>query len=344
MRRSSNNRPLIGILILIWFFVLVLAGGLLGANSLGVFSVPTPAPPLAGPTDTAALGLLPPTWTPNPALSSSATAGPTATDSVRSGPEFEPTFTPDKPFPPSPTFQFTPMPFSDGPIVIGTSIGSRPLEVWRFGTGPVHRMIVAGIHGGYEWNTTALADELIAHIQENPDIIPHTVTLYILRSLNPDGMARALGVDGRVNSNGVDLNRNFPVNWADDWNRTLCWNYAPTSSGSRPGSELETQALIEFITTQTRVTALISYHSAALGIFPGGDPPHEPSVKLAESLAAVSTYPYPPLDIGCIYTGTLPDWAAAAGIASVDLELHTHFFTDFEENLEILKTFLEWRR
>ncbi|HUF38671.1 MAG TPA: M14 family zinc carboxypeptidase [Anaerolineales bacterium] len=340
MRRS--HRPLLGILIFVWFLALLLAGGLIGASSLGVFAVPTlalPTPHATGP----APGPLPPTWTPGAPPEAIDEAPPTPAGSA-SGPHFEPTFTPAEPFPPNPTFIFTPVPFSDGPIVIGTSVGGRPIEVYRFGTGPVHRMIVAGIHGGYEWNTTALADELITHIQANPDIIPHTVTLYILRTLNPDGLVRALGVAGRVNNHGVDLNRNFPVNWADDWNRTLCWNYTPTSSGTGPGSEPETQALIDFVTTQTRVTALISYHSAALGIFPGGDPPHEPSVKLAEALAAVSTYPYPPLDIGCVYTGTLPDWAAAEGIASVDLELHTHVFTDFEENLEILEAFLEWRR
>ena len=345
MPGPQNNRPLIGILLLIWFFALLIAGGLLGANSLGLFAVPTPVLPVAEPSRTIALDQLPPTWTPAPAGENPMVLASPSTDVPgHTGSQFEPTLTPANPFPPTPTFQFTPMPFLDGPIVIGTSIGGRPIEVWRFGTGPVHRMIVAGIHGGYEWNTTALADELIAHLEENPELIPHTVTLFILRSLNPDGLARALGIDGRVNSNGVDLNRNFPVNWADDWNRTLCWNYAPTSGGPRPGSELETQALIEFITTQTRVTALISYHSAALGVFPGGDPPHEPSAALAESIAEVSTYSYPPLDIGCIYTGTLPDWAASEGIASVDLELHTHVFTDFEENLEILKMFLDWRR
>jgi hypothetical protein len=203
---------------------------------------------------------------------------------------------------------------------------------------------VAGIHGGYEWNTIALADELIAHLQAHPDLIPPTVTLWIVRALNPDGYARSDGVEGRVNDNGVDLNRNFPANWLPDWDRDLCWNYTPTTGGAAPASEPETQALINFVENATRVTAILSYHSAALGIFPGGEPPHEPSVRLAEALAAVSDYHYPPIDIGCEYSGTLPDWAVSVGIASVDLELHNHEQTDFEENLRVLAAFLAWRR
>ena len=256
----------------------------------------------------------------------------------------EATFTPLIPVTPTPTFFITPFPLYEGPILIGYSKGGRPLEVYRFGNGPVHRMIVAGIHGGYEWNTIALADEMIAFLIENPDYVPSTVTFFILRALNPDGYARAIGVEGRVNNNGVDLNRNFPINWAKSWSRRGCWNYRPTSAGSGPGSEPETIALMEFVENQTHVTAMISYHSAALGIFPGGEPPHPASARLAEALAETSEYPYPPIDTGCIYTGTLPDWAAAIGIAAVDLELHTHEYTDFEENLAVLETFLAWRK
>ncbi len=112
----------------------------------------------------------------------------------------------------------TPTPFvlegGTRPIAIGYSVSGRPIEVYTFGNGEKQRMIVAGIHGGYEWNTIALADELMKYINENPDVIPSDVTLYILRNLNPDGDARDHGIDGRVNDHGVDLNRNFPTNWA----------------------------------------------------------------------------------------------------------------------------------
>ena len=156
--------------------------------------------------------------------------------------------------------------------------------MYTFGNGEKQRMIVAGIHGGYEWNTIALADELITYIYENPDIIPSDVKLYILRNLNPDGDARDHGYDGRVNDHGVDLNRNFPTNWAAEWDRDGCWDYGPTTGGTGPGSEPETRTLMGFLQTH-KIEALISYHSAALGVFPGGEPWEENSIQFAKDLA-----------------------------------------------------------
>ncbi len=349
MFTKQRGSVLITILVFTWLIALLLAGALYVANSLDLFGPDDPVARLDLPAGNPGLAALPPTWTPDAPTSTSETTNPgdstvTPEPYSESGPRFEPSNTPVNPFPPTPTFVITPIAVSEGPVEFGKSVAGRELVFYRFGTGAVHRMIVAGIHGGYEWNTTHLAEELIAHLQENPELVPRNVTLFIIPSLNPDGYERGFGFEGRVNENGVDLNRNFPVNWSSDWDRTKCWNFAPTSSGSKPGSEVEAQALMKFIKSRTRVTALISYHSAALGIFPGGDPPDEESARLAEALAGVSTYPYPPIDIGCEYTGTLADWAASEGIAAVDLELHTHYFTDFEENLEILKEFLNWRR
>jgi predicted deacylase len=227
--------------------------------------------------------------------------------------------------------------------VIGYSAAGRPLEVFRFGAGEVERMIVAGIHGGYEWNTIALADALIAHLQQNPELIPPEVTLFILRSLNPDGEARARGVNGHDNEDGVDLNRNWPSHWKPDWPRDGCWKYTPVTGGEEPGSEPETQALMSFL-LGSRVDGLISYHSAVLGIFAGGQPPDEASLRLAEAAAAVSPYPYPPIDTGCQFTGQLIDWASDNGIAAIDVELQNHRHTDFEINLRVLEALLGWRR
>jgi predicted deacylase len=204
-------------------------------------------------------------------------------------------------------------------------------------------MIVSGIHGGNEWNTISLADELIAHLHEHPETIPENTTLYILRNLNPDGEARAHGPEGRTNDHGVDLNRNFPANWQAEWDDDGCWTLLPVTSGTYAGSEPETVALMIFI-QQRKIDALISYHSAALGIFPGGNPPDEASTSLALRLADVTDYSYPPVDTGCVYTGNLADWASSKGIAAVDLELSNHKDTDFQDNLLILKAFLNWKR
>jgi hypothetical protein len=241
----------------------------------------------------------------------------------------------------------TPTPFSligsSHSIVIGYSVSRRPIEVYTFGSGQHQRMIVAGIHGGYEWNTIALADELIMYIHDNPDIIPDDITLYILRNLNPDGDARDHSYDGRVNDHGVDLNRNFPTNWAAEWDREGCWNYGPTTGGTGPASEPETRALVTFLQSH-KIEALISYHSAALGVFPGGNPWTQDSIDFAQALADVTDYSFPPLDLGCIFTGTLADYAVERGATAVDMELSTHTKTDFKQNLKALDVLLNWGR
>ena len=62
-------------------------------------------------------------------------------------------------------------------MVIGRSVEDRPLEVYHYGRGPMRKLIVAGIHGGYEWNTIALADELIAYLNDHPERVPANTTL-----------------------------------------------------------------------------------------------------------------------------------------------------------------------
>ena len=258
---------------------------------------------------------------------------------------FLPTLTPN-PFYTPPVFETsTPFVLRNGPepTIIGFSLAGRPIDVYTFGVGEREYVIVAGIHGGYEWNTIELADELITHINQHPEIIPSDARLYIIRNMNPDGEARAHGVDGRVNNNGVDLNRNFPAeNWSADWDRDGCWIYRPTTGGLYGGSEPETRTVMSFIAAR-KITALISYHSAALGVFPGGVPWTEESRRLSKALAKATNYPYPPVDTGCVYTGTLADWAVENGVgAAVDMELRDHKNTDFTQNLKALKVFLSF--
>jgi protein MpaA len=231
------------------------------------------------------------------------------------------------------------------PKIIGYSVQGRPLEVYTFGNGPVHRMIVAGIHGGYEGNTVELAYQLMDYLYDHPEAIPADVTLYILPNLNPDGYAAGgkANPDARANANGVDLNRNWPDHWQADWSRKGCFAQRILSPGAYAASEPETVALIMFINLY-KPDALISYHSAALGIFAGGVPPLPESEALAEAVAAVTDYPYPPLDYGCVYTGNLTDWAAAQNIAAVDIELTDHDHTDFDINLRVLSVFLNYKR
>ena len=297
------------------------------------FASSLPAPAI--PSDAASLQTLEVYLTPDLINSTTTTSQPTPSPSAT------PTIVATEQSP-TPQPDLTPTP-EDSHQVIGRSVEGRPLEVYRFGNGPDQRLIIAGVHGGYEWNSARLADELIAYLQANPQSIPADKTLYILPNLNPDGEARIHGPDGRANANGVDLNRNFPANWEKNYRRSGCWQERPTTAGLAPASEPETQAVIAFVEAHPKLQAAISYHSAALGIFPGGLPPDADATDLAESLAAVSGYRYPPMDTGCIYTGEMVNWLAMRGIPAVDIELTNHRDTDFDINVKVLEAFLSWR-
>ena len=293
------------------------------------------APPTQPPTITVQPSLtptLPPTETLTlaPSLIPTETATPTVT--ITTPPTETPTETPTP----------IPLPFMSGPMTIGQSVQQRPIIVYRFGTGEVERLIVADIHGGYEWNTSVLATQLIHYIELHPEIIPSDITLYILPMLNPDGDAREHGPAGRANANGVDLNRNWDANWQSSWSSFGCWDLDSITAGAYAGSEPETVALTNFILAH-HFSGVISYHSAGLGIFPGAWDDIRDSFRLAASLALVSPYPYPPVDTGCTYTGEFVNWTTKIGIPSVDVELANHTDSDLEYNLPILKTFLGWK-
>ena len=279
------------------------------------------------------------------AVSSTRTARPVETREIPPTSYFLPTLTPNPRYTP-PVFE-TPTPFvltyGPRPSTIGFSVAGRPIEAYTFGNGEKQYLIVAGIHGGYEGNTIALANELITHITRNPDVVPADTTLYIIRDMNPDAEVRSNDEEGRVNNHGVDLNRNFPSdNWTADWDRDGCWVLRPTTGGDFGGSEPETRAIMSFIASH-KLQALISYHSAALGVFPGGVPWEPASRRLAAALSKVTGYPYPPVDTGCVYTGTLADWAVENGAeAAVDMDLSTHKGTDFEQNLKALEVLLNF--
>jgi hypothetical protein len=308
-----------GVGLLLTIGALVFLTGLVDAAASAIFP-----PPSATPTDP---------FTPTFTRSFTPTLSPTPIPTITFTPSITPTVTQ------TPTQ--SPIPFASGPAIIGYSVEGRPIEVFRFGNGPDERLTIHGIHGGYEWNTIALADQLIAELSDHPERIPETNTLYIVRSLNPDGDARAHGPEGRANANGVDLNRNWDAYWKAEWDLTGCWVLTPVTGGPYPFSEPETIAMRDFI-LERNFRAIIVYHSAALGVFAAGLPPHPPSVRLAKAIAGISPYRYPPIDTGCTYTGNLSDWATLQGIAAVDLELMNHTDTDFTINLKVLEILLNF--
>lgn len=218
-------------------------------------------------------------------------------------------------------------PWFEGPLLLGYSAGGRPLAAYRLGQGPVVKTLLGGIHGGYEWNTTLLMSRTLAYLKTRPDAIPLTTTLYIIPLLNPDGAALGQDIVGRFNAHGVDLNRNWDV----DWQAAAVHGSEPVDPGARPFSEPETRALSHFLVTR-RVQALVSYHSQKGEIY--GD------AALGQLISQVTGYPYEPDGIGYPTSGDLQAWCAAHGIAAIDVELTDHDAIEWARNRHGLLAFL----
>lgn len=122
------------------------------------------------------------------------------------------------------------------PLVIGRSVEGRPIEVRakreRGGT-----LIIGGFHG----------DEP-ATIEIVRRFLPDVPGVALLPLLNPDG-ARART---RYNAHGVDLNRNFELNWHPE---------SVEPAGEHPWSEPESKALADFILAR-RPAKIVSLHWA----------------------------------------------------------------------------------
>jgi len=128
---------------------------------------------------------------------------------------------------------------------LGASHNAVPIEAIRIGNGPNTYLFVGGIHAGMAPSTVMLAEELAAYYEKNPDEIPSHATLYFIPSLNPDSPHAPRSIAGRLNANGVDINRNWGCAWEEDV--FLGGELYEGAGGSAPFSEPETMALKEFI-------------------------------------------------------------------------------------------------
>lgn len=234
---------------------------------------------------------------------------------------------------------FTPILDLLTPQIVGYSVQGRSLEVYKLGNGSIARMLIGGIHGGYEANTTGLVYLFLDHLRSHPELLPQQVTLYLMPVLNPDGLAAGTDrVKGRLNANKVDLNRN----WDYQWQPIASHGPWPVSAGSAPFSEPETRALRDFI-LRCDIQAGIFYHSAMSEVYPGAGHDKSKTVELAKLMAELTGYRYAPEGIpGQITTGDAIDWLTSQGITAVEIDLSSHSELDWGTNLSALLAFLNW--
>ena len=133
-------------------------------------------------------------------------------------------------------------------LPIGHSVHGRAIRPVRLGSAPpAHRLLVVGCIHGNEPAGMAITRALAA---AGPVAGAEIV---VVQTVNPDG---CLVSGARQNAHGVDLNRNFPSNWAR-LGRPGTLQY----SGPHPLSEPESRYVVSLVRTlQPAVTIVFHQH------------------------------------------------------------------------------------
>ncbi|CAN5328303.1 hypothetical protein BH09ACT12_BH09ACT12_13250 [soil metagenome] len=171
--------------------------------------------------------------------------------------------------------------------VIGTSVQGRDLVAFHLGEPkrPHVKTVVllAAMHGN-----EAAPSQILRSLVDGESVI--ALDLWVLPTYNPDGVAAGT----RKNAHGVDLNRNFPYEWAD-----LDGNY---ESGPKPASEPETQAVMDFL-DRVDPDVILSFHQPLNGVDTDTKNP-----RLARRVARKLNLPPRTLDCGGVCHGTMTGW------------------------------------
>jgi hypothetical protein len=222
-------------------------------------------------------------------------------------------------------------------LVVGYSVEGREISARQFGTGNRVVLLVGGMHGGWEANTVALVNELITHFENNPgDVLPG-IRLILIPVINPDGLVRGRTPEGRFNTNGVDLNRN----WGCDWSPDAFWRDNRVNAGPSSLSEPETQWFAAFV-QQTKPVVALFYHSAAGGVYEGACNGDHGSAAMSAVLGEATGYSYGEAFSAYPVSGTAANWADGLGIAAADVELATWTESEFEVNLRGVMAVQRW--
>lgn len=338
---------------LLWLLLLLGLGGVVSVIALvGLPRMGIDLPgPLAGWVSTSTPTATPepeatetpvPSVTPSPAPSSTATVSRMTADVPTLTPFPTPTPSPSAIATPTPTATATP---DAGPerIELGTTVRGTPLEAVRFGNGPVTLIFIGGMSAGFAPSTVALAEAAVNHFRRNPDLIPDNITLFIVLSASPDSPTAPGEYRGRLNANGVDVNRNWDCQWAADsaWGGEM----RVGNGGSGPFSEVESRALRDFILNENPAAVVIWYARANDGmVSPGGC---GVSVLVSDEAAgiygraagyAVSNFGDLP---GAVVNGDATNWLDANRIPAVSVLLPNFEDADWENNLNGILALIE---
>lgn len=160
-----------------------------------------------------------------------------------------------------------------------------------------NKVLVIGCMHGDEPQGEYLINE---YLKDNSD-----TKISFIPCLNPDGVK----AQTRVNSNGVDLNRNFPTK---NWELTEKNNFY---GGNEPASEIETQFLISVI-EEFKPELIITLHAPYKVVNYDGN-----ALDIANKISEIIKYPVE-ASIGYPTPGSFGTWAGIErNIPTITLEL-----------------------
>jgi hypothetical protein len=213
--------------------------------------------------------------------------------------------------------------------VIGKSVDGADIMAYHFGTGNKEILFVGGIHNGFAPNTVAVAEELISELEAGDISIPQGLMVTVIPNLNPDATNSPNTLAGRLNKNGVDLNRNFDC----EWNTQGTWNNTPVSGGSAPFSEPEADAVRDYVNAN-RISGAVVYYAADGGVYAsncGGTLSAEIST-LTEVYAEASGYTANDEFNAYKISGDMTNWLAKNNIPTIGVLLSNYTSTEWPEN------------
>ena len=172
------------------------------------------------------------------------------------------------------------------------STDRKPIETAIVGKGPRHVAVLASVHGD-EPQSVGLVEELSRYLHAHPELVRGN-SILLVRDPNPDGL------EGRspYNIQGVDLNRNFP---SENWKMLRS-----RRSGERPGSEIETHAIVRILTDFKPQLVLHIKDARSVGIvnYDGGAQP------IAERISELSGLQVTQ-GLGAKTTGSIENFASS---------------------------------
>lgn len=244
----------------------------------------------------------------------------------------------------------------DGETVIGTSVEGRDITAHHYGNGNTELLFVGGIHGSYSWNTVLTAREIMSYFEESPEVIPENVSVTVIPTLNPDGLASVIGtagefsaddvtvsqeetIPGRFNANDVDLNRNFDCEWQPESK----WQSRTVDGGDAPFSEPESQALRDYVNANTP-DAAVAFYSAAGAVYTSscGDDVMAETEDIMNTYADASGYEAAGLFDAYQISGDMVNWMAKQDIPAISVLLSNHQDVEWGQNQAGVDAFLNY--